>query len=84
MQLAKTADDELISAVFLIAVQATDKLHDWVTQQILVDPPQALPELVTSLCTVHRNLQGEQILSSTPEPTAYAMLREKQKHNLHE
>jgi transposase InsO family protein len=53
---AKCGDEELYSAMFLIALRDTDKLHDWSVQQLQVSPPAKVPELVTSIKTVHRNL----------------------------
>jgi hypothetical protein len=61
---AKCGDEELISAMFLIALRDTEKLHDWAVQQLQVDPPAKLPELVTSIRTVHRNLLDESFSST--------------------
>jgi hypothetical protein len=64
MASAKCCDEELTSAMFLIALRDTEKLHDWSVQQLQKDPPAQLPELVASVKTVHRNLLDDTFTSS--------------------
>ena len=61
---AECGDEELISAMFLIALRDTERLHDWSVQQLQVSPPTKLPELVAGIKTVHRNLLDE-VFNST-------------------
>jgi hypothetical protein len=55
MTSAKCCHEELISAMFLKALQDHEKLDHWAVPQLHVDPPAKLPELVTSVMTVHQS-----------------------------
>jgi hypothetical protein len=60
------SDEKMLSAFFLLRMKATEHFKDWAIQQLQVDPPPKLTDLVSNLRTTFRDLLDETITSTDP------------------